>query len=425
MSVQALIASSLFVLIFLIISTEKIHKTVVALFGAAVFILFHFTQQNQAFADIDWNVIFLLIGMMMIVAVMKNTGVFQYVAIKSAKMTKGNPVKILMFLTVITAIFSAFLDNVTTVLIIVPVTILIAVELGVSPEPFVISEAISSNIGGSATLIGDPPNIMIGSAAKLTFLDFIINLTPAIVIILIASNVLLYFMFRKKLVVTNERKARIMDFDETKTIENKPLLIKSLIVLFMVILAFIFHGIAHIEPATIALCGASVLMLITDSHKFEKVMKEVDWGTIFFFIGLFVIIDGLVRLGIINKLSQLLLSATKGDVKMTTYIILWGSGILSALVDNIPYVATMIPLIETFKNSLGAAEISAMWWALSLGACLGGNGTLIGASANVVSAGISEKSGYKISFLTFTKYGVIITFVSLIISNIYIFVRYF
>ncbi|HPN31291.1 MAG TPA: SLC13 family permease, partial [bacterium] len=220
MSVQALIASSLFVLIFLIISTEKIHKTVVALFGAAVFILFHFTQQNQAFADIDWNVIFLLIGMMMIVAVMKNTGVFQYVAIKSAKMTKGNPVKILMFLTVITAIFSAFLDNVTTVLIIVPVTILIAVELGVSPEPFVISEAISSNIGGSATLIGDPPNIMIGSAAKLTFLDFIINLTPAIVIILIASNVLLYFMFRKKLVVTNERKARIMDFDETKTIEN-------------------------------------------------------------------------------------------------------------------------------------------------------------------------------------------------------------
>ncbi|MBP7653323.1 ArsB/NhaD family transporter [Candidatus Dependentiae bacterium] len=425
MSIQSVIASLLFLIIFLLISTEKIHKTVIALTGAVIFILFRFTEQNKAFADVDWNVIFLLVGMMMIVAIMKHTGIFQYVAIKSAKMTKGNPVKILMFFTVITAVFSAFLDNVTTVLIIVPVTILIAVELGVSPEPFVISEAISSNIGGSATLIGDPPNIMIGSAAKLTFLDFIINLSPVIIIIMVVTNVLLYFMFKKKLVVTNERKARIMEFDESKTIENKPLLIKSLIILFIVIIGFMFHGFLRIEPATIALGGAAFLMLITDSHKFEKVMKDIDWTTIFFFIGLFVIIDGLVRLGIIGKLSQYLLAVTKGDIELTTYIILWGSGILSALVDNIPYVATMIPLIENFKHTLGSSDISAMWWALSLGACLGGNGTLIGASANVVSAGIAEKSGYKISFLTFAKYGIIITIISLLISNLYIIFRYF
>jgi len=419
MSLQSFIASFLFLAIFIIIATEKIHKTVIALFGAAIFLIFKFTNQSNAFADMDWNVIFLLIGMMMIVAVMKNTGVFQYVAIKSAKLTKGDPIKILIFFSIITAIFSAFLDNVTTVLIIVPVTILIAVELGVSPEPFIISEAISSNIGGAATLIGDPPNIMIGSAAKLTFLDFIKNLSPVIIIILLVSNVILYFMFRKKLIVTNERKARIMDFDESKAIENKPLLIKSIIVLTLVIISFMFHGVWQIDPATIALTGAAGLMLI------DKIMKDIDWGTIFFFIGLFIIIDGLVRLGIIGKLSQYLLSITSGNIKFTAYIILWASGILSAIVDNIPYVATMIPLIENFKNSLGTTDITPLWWSLSLGACLGGNGTLIGASANVVAAGISDKSGYKISFLTFTKYGIIITIVSLLISNIYLNLMYF
>jgi len=426
MSVQSIFAAILFIVIFIIISTEKIHKTVIALVGAAIFIIFKFTDQNKAFAEMDWNVIFLLIGMMMIVAVMKITGVFQYVAIKAAKTTKGNPIRILILLTIVTAVFSAFLDNVTTVLIIAPVTILIAVELGVSPVPFIISEALASNIGGAATLIGDPPNIMIGSAAKLTFLDFIEHIAPIIIVIMIVLDVILYFIFRKKLIVSNERRARIMDFDEKRTIENKPLLIKSIIVLSFVILAFIFHGLLEIEPATVALAGASILMMITDSHKFEKIMKEVDWGTIFFFIGLFVIIDGLVRLGIIGKLSQYLIAATNGDIKKTSYIILWGSGVLSAIVDNIPYVATMIPLIEKLKETLGpTVDITPLWWALSLGACLGGNGTIIGASANVVSAGISEKSGYKISFMTFIKYGALITIVSLIICHIYIMFLYF
>ncbi len=425
MSTSIIIGLSIFIIIYLIMSFEIFNKTITVLLGGTIFIILGYIHQEKAFMGIDWNVIFLLISMMIIVGITKNTGLFQYIAIKAAKFAKGEPVFILILLCLITAVFSAFLDNVTTVLILTPVCILIAVELGISPIPFVISIAIASNIGGTATLIGDPPNIMIGSAAKLNFNDFLKNLTPVILIILVVYCIMIYFIFRKKLKVTVEKKARIMDFDESKALENIPLLIKSIIVLSLVIIGFLFHSIIHLEPATISLFGASLLMILAGKEDVNKFFHEVEWETIFFFIGLFVLVGGLVELGIIKKLAEFLLKATNGDIKITSIAMIWFSGIFSAFVDNIPYVATMIPLIQDIGEKLGKDAILPLWWSLSLGACLGGNGTLIGASANVVSAGLSGKSGYKISFIEFTKYGALITFISLIISTVYIYFRYF
>jgi len=405
-------------------STEILNKTVIVIIGAAIYIIFGILDQEKAFKEIDWNVIFLLISMMIIVGITKRTGLFQFVAIKAAKFAKGDPIKILILLSLLTAIFSAFLDNVTTVLILTPVSILIAVELGVSPIPFVISEAIASNMGGTATLIGDPPNIMIGSAANLDFVKFLINLGPIVVVNLIVFSILVAFIFRKKLDVTYERKARIMEFDESKSIEDRSLLIKSVIVLSLVIIGFILHGILHLEAATIALLGAGVLMLLVGKEEVEKFFHEVEWTTIFFFIGLFILVGGLVEIGVIKSLAEFLLKVTKGDLKVTTIVMVWFSGIFSAFVDNIPYVATMIPLIKNIGLKLGEANIIPIWWALSLGACLGGNGTLIGASANVVSCALAGKSGYKISFLEFTKYGAFFTIISLALSTGYLFLFY-
>jgi Na+/H+ antiporter NhaD/arsenite permease-like protein len=418
-----------FILIFLLISTEKINKTLAALGGASLFMLTAIISQEEAFAEIDWNVIFLLIGMMIIVGITKQTGLFQFVAIKMAKLAKGNPFRILLFLSIATAVFSAFLDNVTTVLILTPITILIAVELGISPVPFIISEILASNIGGTSTLIGDPPNIMIGSAAHLSFLDFIINLGPLILITMVAFSIIAYFLWGKKMHVTNERKARIMDFDESKFLKDKTLLIKSVIVLSLVILGFLTHSIMHLEAATIALGGATLLMLISKSKEVEKFFHEVEWETIFFFIGLFILVGGLAHLGVIKKMAEALIQITQGDIKNTSIIVLWGSGVISGVVDNIPYVATMIPLIKDFANDPAVLSehisVVPLWWSLAAGACLGGNATLIGASANVVASGLAGKSGYKITFLEFTKYGIFITVVNLIISSAYIYLRYF
>jgi len=427
MDIKTAFGIFLFVLSFVIISTEKINKTIVVVAGASIFILTAILHQAEAFQSVDWNVIFLLIGMMIIVGIVKQTGLFQYIAIKLAKAAKGNPYKILIYLSFTTAVFSALADNVTTVLILVPITILIAVELGITPLPFIISEIISSNIGGTATLIGDPPNIMIGSAAKISFMDFVINLGPLILILMVVFTIFAYFVWGKKMFVTNERKARIMEFNEKEFITNKPLLIKSVTILCLVITGFVFHAMLDLEAATIALSGASLLMLVSGEKEIEHFFHEVEWETIFFFIGLFIMVEGLAELGVINTMSSYLLSLTKGDVFSTTYIVLWSSGLLSGIIDNIPFVATMIPLIKDFSKDIpnGAAMIMPIWWALSVGACLGGNATLIGASANVVSAGIAEKSGYKISFLEFTKYGIIITFINLLISSLYIYLRFF
>ncbi|MDA3957868.1 ArsB/NhaD family transporter [Oceanispirochaeta sp.] len=412
-----------FVLIFILISLEVINKTILALLGAVLFIALGILNEKMAYEEIDWNVIFLLIGMMVIVGITKRSGLFQYIAIKSAKVVHGDPVKILILFSVITALLSALLDNVTTVLILTPVIILISVELGLNPIPFIISSALASNIGGMATLIGDPPNIMIGSAANLGFTDFLINLGPLALILMVMHSGLVLLFFKKDLKVSMERRARIMDFDENASIKDKTLLIKSLVVLFLVLLFFLLHGVIGLAPSTIALGGAAVLMLLAGSDDVEEFFNEVEWSTIFFFIGLFIMVGGLVNLGVINFLAEKYLVLTHGDMFITSESIIWVSGFLSAFLDNIPYVATMIPLVERLSLDMGT-NIDPVWWSLAIGACLGGNGTLIGASANVVSAGLSGRSGYKISFMEFTKYGMVVMVCSLMVSSAYVYFRY-
>jgi len=419
-----IIGVSLFIVIFILISLEIINKTILALIGAVAFIAVGIINEHLAYEEIDWNVIFLLIGMMVIVGITKKSGLFQYIAIKSAKIVHGDPVRILIMFSFITALLSALLDNVTTVLILTPVIILISVELGVNPIPFIISSALASNIGGMATLIGDPPNIMIGSAAHLGFTEFLVNLGPLALILMGVHAGLIYMFFKKDLKVSMERRARIMDFDENASIKDKTLLIKSLSVLFLVLLFFLLHGVTGLEPSTIALGGAALLMLLVGSEDVEEFFHEVEWSTIFFFLGLFIMVGGLVELGAINFLAEKYLILTKGNVTVTSESIIWVSGFLSAFLDNIPYVATMIPLVERLELTIGPEAINPVWWSLAIGACLGGNGTLIGASANVVSAGLSGRSGYKISFMDFTKYGMIVMVATLIVSSAYVYLRY-
>lgn len=410
---------------YVAISTEVINKTIVALLGASLYMTLGILKGTEAFGFIDWNVIFLLVSMMIIVNISRHTGMFQYLAIRMAKLARGEPILILVLLAVVTALVSAFLDNVTTILITAPVTILIAVELGISPVPFLVCGAIASNIGGAATLIGDPPNMIIGSAAGLTFMDFLLNLSPVILLILVVFSLMAYLLFRRSLKVPATAKARVMSFDERKAIENRPLLVKSLAVLALVIAGFLLHGLIRVEASVIALSGASLLMLLSDRREVEAVFREVEWGTIFFFIGLFVLVGGLVKLGLIGAMARFLLGLTRGNLPRTSLTVVWASGLLSAFIDNVPYVATMTPLIESLGALLGAGNIQPLWWSLALGACLGGNGTLIGASANVVAAGLARKSGYRVSFLDFTKYGALFALMSLLLSSAYIWLRYF
>ncbi|MDR3335522.1 MAG: ArsB/NhaD family transporter [Treponema sp.] len=425
MTPLAWIAIVIFLGIFIIISTEKINKTIIAILGGGLFVGLGIIDQETAFKVIDWNVIFLLVSMMVIINITKTTGLFQFVAIKTAKVVQGNPLKILILLSLLTAVFSAFLDNVTTMLILSPVTILIAVELGISPAPFIICMAIASNIGGTATLIGDPPNVMVGSAANLDFMDFLIGLGPLILIILCIFTGIIIVLFRKQMVVSNERKARIMDFDESKSLENKPLLIKCVLVLILVIIGFLVHGYLNMEASTIAMLGAVLLLLLSGKHEIDAFFRDIEWGTIFFFIGLFILVGGLVELGLIKLCANFLMHLTGGNLRVTAVLLIWVSGVFSALVDNIPYMATMIPMVEDIATSVGAEAAVPLWWSLTLGACLGGNATLVGASANVVSASISTKNGYPISFMDFTKYGLLITLVNLALSTGYVLIRYF
>ncbi len=421
---HSIIAVIFFILLFLLISLEVVNKTILSLLGAVLFIGMGIINEHTAYNEIDWNVIFLLVGMMIIVGITKKTGLFQYIAIKSAKAVKGDPLKILILFSLLTALLSALLDNVTTVLILTPVTILISVELGLNPTPFIISCALASNIGGMATLIGDPPNIMIGSAAGFGFTEFLVTLGPLVIILMLVHSFIMLFTFRKDLRVSMERRARIMDFDEKASIQNKPLLIKSLAVMGAVLFLFLFHSQIGLEPSTVALGGAAVLMLLSGGEEVDEYFNEVEWATIFFFIGLFIMVGGLVSLGVIDFLATKYLALTQGSVSATSLSIIWVSGFLSAFLDNIPYVATMIPLVEHLGKELGVMSINPVWWSLAIGACLGGNGTLIGASANVVSAGISGRSGYKISFLEFTKYGMLTMLVTLVISTAYVYLLF-
>lgn len=423
----------IFLFTYYLIITEKIPHTLSALFGGIAMVMLKVLPSEKAFHSIDLNVIFLLIGMMIIVHITSESGLFQWIAIKIAKTVRGEPFPLMLLLMVITAVFSALLDNVTTILLLGPVTILITEQLKIDSIPFLIAEVIASNIGGTATLIGDPPNILIGSASKLSFNEFAINLAPIAIIILIVTVINFKFLFGSKMHVARDLKAKVMDIDATRALRDKNLMITSLVILSFVFIGFITHSITHIEPSFIAFGGAVVLMIVTKKDV-EEIFKTVEWKTLFFFIGLFIMVEGVVEIGAIDILANKALKLTGGNLPTTSILILWMSAIASSVVDNIPYTATLIPMIKTgLIPSISSAhpEIPmqiiryALWWSLALGACLGGNGTLIGASANVVAAGIASKSGKSLSFMTFTKYGFLIMIESMILSTLYLWFRFF
>jgi len=425
------LAISIFVIIYAFIISEKIHRAVIAGFGAALMVIVGIIDAHQTFTHyIEWNTLVLLIGMMILVSITNQTGVFQWLAIKTAQWVKGNPIQLLIVLSLLTALLSALLDNVTTVLLIVPVTFSITRLLKVNPVPYLISEVLASNIGGTATLIGDPPNIMIGAANKhLTFNAFLIHLAPIAIIILIITLIILYFLYRNQLVVSEEDKQKIFELRAEDEIQDISLLKKSLFVLGLTMLGFTLHSVFHLEASVIAFAGACMLMLIGLNEKgVEKALASIEWGTIFFFAGLFVLVGGLQEVGVIKAIAKGVLDITDGDLSLAAILILWVSGIASATIDNIPFVATMIPLVQEMANSLGLAvdapQINTLWWSLALGACLGGNGTVLGASANVIVSGMAAKEGNGFSYVQFLLIGAPITLVSLAISHLYIFIRY-
>ncbi|MEB9684967.1 hypothetical protein BK742_24760 [Bacillus thuringiensis serovar pingluonsis] len=428
---QYYFAIAVFLVTYGFIISEKLNRAVIALFGAAIMIIFGIVDLHAAFTShIQWETITLLIGMMILVHITSQSGVFEFVAIKAAKAAGGKPIRILLLLSLLTAVGSAFLDNVTTVLLIVPVTLSITRILKVNPVPYLLSEVLFSNIGGTATLIGDPPNIMIGSANKhLDFNAFLLNLAPIVIIISIVTLGIIYFLYRNKLKTTTEQINILMGLNEKDYIKDHSLLLKSISVLGLTILGFILHSIIHVDAAVIAMTGATLLMLIgVKDHDIEDVFAHVEWVTIFFFAGLFVLVGGLIDIGLITSLAKEVIDVTNGDIGFAAILILWVSGIASATIDNIPFVATMIPLIQDLATGLGLSvdspQIEVLWWALSLGACLGGNGTLIGASANVVVAGIAKREGHAFSYMDFLKIGLPLTIIALLLSHAYIYLRY-
>jgi len=423
---ETILAGSLFLLAYFFIVTEKIPRAVAASLGGSLLILLGVLTQDEAIHHIDWNTLGLLTGMMIIVDLTRRSGVFTFLAIWSAKKVKGDPIKILLVLSLLTAVLSAFLDNVTTVLLMVPVVLAIADTLKVDPKPYLFTQIIISNIGGTSTMIGDPPNIMIAGPAGLSFMDFIVNLGPIVVVLVIVVLYIFYLMYRKKLVTTEEAKRELMEQNEWEHIKDWALLKKSVFVLGLTILGFVLHPYIHVETATIALAGAMLLMLIAKAEP-EEVFLAIEWPTLFFFAGLFVLVGGLVEVGILDRMAQGIIGATEGDLLITALLILWLSAILSGFLDNIPFVATMIPLIQKLAEigQLTPAQTEPLWWALALGACLGGNGTLIGASANVIVVGIAEKNGVKISYMEYFKIGFPIMLLTVAIATVYLVVRYF
>ena len=418
---EEIISILVFLVVIVTIMTEKVHRTAAALVGAVVLLLTHVLTVDSAVSYIDFNTIGVLIGMMLFVAVVKNSGIFEYIAIRSAKFAHGDPWKIMVTYIIITACLSAFLDNVTTVLLVGPMTITIARRLNVNPVPFLITQILASNIGGTATLIGDPPNIMIGSAADLDFMDFLTNTGVAVVFIMIAVVIVMRFVYKPKLFADNEAIQSVMELDEKKAIEDWPLLYKSVIMIVLVVIGFVFHSQLGIESATIALTAAAI-MLVIGRQNIEYIISEVEWATILFFVALFIVVGGMVETGVINQLAQFVIDITQGHSVMTILILLWASALLSSVLDNIPFVATLIPLVQAMGES--GIDVTPLWWAISLGACLGGNGTLIGASANVVLSGVSNKHGYPITFKDYTKIGFPVMILSIVISTVYLLVRY-
>lgn len=416
------LAVVIFLITYIAIVLDKINPTTVALFGAGVMLVIGVINQEQAIEEIDFNTIGLLVGMMIIVNILKRTGVFEFLAIKSAKLAKGEPWKIVILFSLLTAVSSALLDNVTTVLLVVPVTLVITDTLEVNPIPFLVPEILIANIGGTATLIGDPPNIMIGSAANLGFMDFIINLTPVIMVITVVTLFIFKFIYKSDYHASDEKKKRVLEMNEDIAIKNHKLLRKSLFVLGLTMFGFIIHDKVGLESATVALSGASLLLLLSNIDP-EEVLIEVEWSTIFFFMALFILVGALVEVGVIDILAKKMVAATGGDIVVATMVILWVSAIASSFLNNIPFVATMIPLIQSM-GTVGHMNVTPLWWALALGACLGGNGTLIGASANVIVSGMLDKHGNRLSFFNYLKIGFPLMIVSIVISSAYLWVFY-
>jgi len=414
------LAGGVFLLTYALIVTERVHRTVSALLGGMVMILAGVISQEEAFTAIDWNVIFLLVGMMALANILRETGLFQWIAVKAVRLGKGNPFRILIILSSVTALASALLDNVTVVVLVAPVTFFVAASLGTSPVPFLISEILASNIGGTATLIGDPPNILIGSAAGFDFLTFAWNMTPISLLILLAFVGLSWFMFRRELHSRPGRRLDIEALEAETLITDRKLLRRGLIVMALVLAGFLFQGALGVGPATVALSGATLLMLWTRSDP-GQVLSDVEWSTLFFFVGLFITVEAIVQVGIIDAVAQTALRFTGENVTLTSILLLWLSGLASAIVDNIPYTTAMIPVVESLGEAM---RIEPLWWALALGACLGGNATLIGASANVVVASLATRSGHSISFKRFFRYGLVMSTLSLLLAMLYLWLRY-
>jgi Na+/H+ antiporter NhaD/arsenite permease-like protein len=418
-----------FVAAYVLIATERIHRVAAALWGAAAMVVLGAVDARTAFfseeTGVDWNVIFLLLGMMLIVGVLRQTGVFEYLAIWAAKRARGRPFAVLVMLVVITAVASALLDNVTTVLLIAPVTLLVCDRLGVAPVPYLIAEAMASNIGGTATLVGDPPNIIIASRSGLSFNDFLVHMAPIATLLVVVFVGLCWLLFRKGLAHDPERAAAVMGLDEREAIQDRALLVRSLVVLALVLAGFMAHSVTGLEPSVVALMGAGALVALSRLEP-RDYLRDVEWPTLVFFAGLFVMVGALVHVGVVERVGHALSDAVSGRLLLGSTVILWGSAALSGLIDNIPYVATMAPIVRDLAGGVGAdQQHQALWWALALGADLGGNATAVGASANVVILGIAARNDHPISFWRFTKYGLVVAAVTVAVAWGYLWLRYF
>jgi Na+/H+ antiporter NhaD/arsenite permease-like protein len=421
MTMDVWLAGGIFLVAYGLIALERWDRTLVALLAGFAVVAIGIIDQHTAFEAIDLNVIFLLAGMMVIASTLARTGLFEWLAIRSVRLSGGEPLRLLLILAFVTAVLSAFLDNVTTVVLTAPITLSVARRLDVSPMPYLISQILASNIGGTATLIGDPPNILIGSAAGLDFTAFLVNLAPVTVLVFSAFIVVMRLAFRKALEVPAERREEALELTEPSAITDRPLLARALVIVALTLIGFLLHSAIGVEAATVAMLGATVLMLVArlDPH---DAFREIEWSTLFFFVGLFVLVEAIVEVGIVGGIAQVLANASGGNVALASLGLLWFSALASAIVDNIPYTATAIPIVHQLVESGLSAE--PLWWSLALGACLGGNLTIVGASANIVVANLAARAGHRIRFTEFFRYGSVVVVISLVISTVYVWLRY-